>query len=225
MDLLPLFPLKLVALPGAALPLHIFEDRYKEMVGIAVQQQTEFGIILAQDQGIANIGCAVFVEKVLERFPDGRMDILCRGSRRFEIVELNEDMSYLRATVEFFDDDAPDGDPELSAPLEPEQPDLRERVVDAWRTLARKVAEGPIPELEMDDPLLSFQLGQTVGDLNLRQVLLQMRAEEERLRHLLTYFRTFESRQAQIAQARRLAPTNGHAKSALAPEDDGKSIP
>lgn len=217
MDLLPLFPLKLVALPGAALPLHIFEDRYQEMVGIAVQQQTEFGIILAQDQGIANIGCAVFVEKVLERFPDGRMDILCRGSRRFEIVELNEDKSYLRATVEFFDDDAPES--------APDQPALRERVVDAWRALARRVAEGPIPELDMDDPLLSFQLGQTVGDLNLRQVLLQMRAEDERLLHLLTYFQTFESRQAQIAQARRLAPTNGHAKSALAPEDDGQSIP
>ncbi len=211
MDLLPLFPLNLVALPGAAVPLHIFEDRYKEMVGIAIQQQTEFGIVLSQEQGIASIGCAVFVDKVLERFDDGRLDILCRGSRRFEIVEVNEDKNYLRATVQFFEDD----DRDVQAPAA-----LRTEVVEAWSALARRIAEAPLPDLDMADPQLSYQLGQTVGDPNLRQVLLQMRAEEERLRHLLTYFQTFESRQAQIAQARRLAPTNGHAKSAISREEE-----
>jgi len=211
-DLLPLFPLKIVALPGSVVPLHIFEERYQAMVGIAVQQQTEFGMVLAHDQGIANIGCSVFVEKVLQRHDDGRMDILCRGSRRFEIVLLNEEKDYLRATVQFFDDE----EPELATV---DFGLLREEAIRAWRSLAARVADGPIPELDMDDPKLSFQLGQTVGDLNLRQVLLQMRSEQERLRHLLTFFRTFESRQARIAEVRRLAPTNGHAKSAISQEE------
>lgn len=213
MDLLPLFPLQLVALPGAAVPLHIFEERYKEMVGIAIQQQTEFGIVLAQEQGIANVGCSVFVEKVLQRHEDGRMDILCRGSRRFEIVLLNEDKDYLRATVQFFDDE--DGE----TPFE-DLHALRQQTLTAWRTLAAKVADGPLPELDEDDPQLSFQLGQTVGDLNLRQVLLQFRSEKERLQQLLSFFRTFESRQARIAEARRLAPTNGHAKVSLGTEEE-----
>lgn len=211
-DLLPLFPLNLVALPGAAVPLHIFEERYKEMVGIAIQQQTEFGIVLSHEQGIANIGCSVFVEKVLERHDDGRMDILCRGSRRFEIVLLNEEEDYLRASVQFFDDDE-------GAPSEAESGSLRTKTITAWRSLAQRVADGPIPDLDLDDPQLSFQLGQTVGDANLRQVLLQMRSEEERLRHLLTFFQTFETRQLRIAEARRLAPTNGHAKSAITQEE------
>lgn len=211
-DLLPLFPLNLVALPGAAVPLHIFEDRYKEMIGIAIQQQTEFGIVLSHEQGIANIGCSVFVEKVLQRHDDGRMDILCTGSRRFEIVQLNEEKDYLRATVQFFDDD----EPESSEPV-PEG--LRTATIDAWRLLAERLAEGPIPELDAGNPRISFELGQTVGDVNLRQVLLQMRTEAERLQHLLTYFRTFESRQLRIAEARRLAPTNGHAKSSIVQEE------
>ncbi|MCW5962666.1 MAG: LON peptidase substrate-binding domain-containing protein [Bryobacterales bacterium] len=211
-DLLPLFPLNAVALPGAALPLHIFEDRYKEMIGIAIQQQTEFGIVLSHEQGIANIGCSVLVETVMQRHDDGRMDILCRGSRRFEIVQLNEEKDYLRATVQFFDDDESDGGKRATD-------ELRAATMDAWRFLAERVAEGPIPDLDADDPRISFELGQTVGDVNLRQVLLQMRSEAERLQHLLTYFRTFETRQARIAEARRLAPTNGHAKSSIAQEE------
>jgi Lon protease-like protein len=211
-DLLPLFPLKLVALPGAPVPLHIFEERYKEMVGIAIEQQTEFGIVLAHEQGVANIGCAVFVEKVLDRKEDGRMDILCRGSRRFEIVLLNEEKDYLRATVQFFDD-------ESEKPLEGGLSQLRQDTFAAWRELVAKLAEEPIPEFDLNDPQLSFRMASTVGDLNMRQVLLQMRTEEERLQQLLSFFRTFESRQQRIQEARRLAPTNGHAKSSMSGED------
>lgn len=210
-DLLPIFPLKLVALPGAPVPLHIFEARYKEMVGIALDQKTEFGIVLAHEQGVANIGCAVFVEEVLDRKEDGQLDILCRGSRRFEIVLLNEEKDYLRATVQFFDDEA--------SPAPSQLAELREETLAAWRLLVAKVAESAPPELDDDDPQLSFQMASTVGDLNVRQVLLQMRSEEERLQHLLAFFRTFEERQQRITEARRLAPTNGHAKAALKGDD------
>ena len=78
--LIPLFPLQLVVFPRTHLPLHIFEDRYKEMVGDAIRDGSEFGIVLAKEDGILNAGCTVMVEKVLEMYPDGRMDILTCGS-------------------------------------------------------------------------------------------------------------------------------------------------
>src|SRR5450432_3983381 len=103
--LLPLFPLHVVMFPRTRLPLHIFEDRYKEMVGDAIRDSSEFGIVLAKEDGILNAGCTVTVEKVLEMYPDGRMDILTCGQRRFEIVSLNEEKEYLQGEVEFFDDE------------------------------------------------------------------------------------------------------------------------
>ncbi len=203
-DLLPLFPLKMVALPGASTPLHIFEERYKEMVGIAIEHQTEFGIVLAPERGVAHVGCSVVVQSVLQRYDDGRMDILCVGKRRFEILLLNTDKSYLRASVQFFQDDEAEAAEGLPA--------LREDVYAAWKQVAKLVSAGKLPEIDPSDPQLSFLLGQAVADLNTRQILLQMRSEQERLRQLLTFFREFENRQTRTREAKRLAPTNGHAK-------------
>lgn len=201
-DLLPLFPLQLVALPKARIPLHIFEERYKEMVGDALARNSEFGIVLATEQGIVNVGCTVFVEKVLKRYEDGRMDILCQGSRRFEIVLLNEERQTLRASVHFFDDEE-----DLVADT------LREQAVEAWRQVERLLPEDPLAEPDLEEPQLSFQLARRLPDLNARQVLLQIRSEEERLRQLIAYFNELEKRQARVAHIRRVAPTNGHSKS------------
>src|ERR1051325_7621285 len=101
--LLPLFPLSLVVFPRTRLPLHIFEERYKEMIGDAIRDESEFGIVLAKKDGIVNAGCTVKVEKVMQMYPDGRMDIMARGERRFELEGLNEEKDYLRADVNFFD--------------------------------------------------------------------------------------------------------------------------
>ena len=106
--LLPLFPLQVVLLPGSQLPLHIFEDRYKEMIGEVLRDKLEFGVVLANEKGIVNTGCTATVDRVLREYPDGRLDILTRGRRRFEILLLNEERSFLRGAVEFFDDDEPD---------------------------------------------------------------------------------------------------------------------
>ena len=103
--LIPLFPLHVVVFPRTRLPLHIFEDRYKEMVGNAIRDRSEFGIVLAQEEGVVNTGCTVQVENVLQMYPDGRMDIVTRGLRRFEIVGIDEEKAFLQAEVNFFDDD------------------------------------------------------------------------------------------------------------------------
>src|SRR5436305_9565323 len=74
-DLLPLFPLHMVLLPGAPAGLHIFEERYKEMIGEAVDRSTEFGIVLAHEKGLVNTGCSASIREVKQKYEDGRMDI------------------------------------------------------------------------------------------------------------------------------------------------------
>ena len=198
-SLLPLFPLEAVAFPGLALPLHIFEERYKEMVGDAIQAGSEFGIVLAREEGIVNSGCTVVVEQVVHRYDDGRMDIVTRGRRRFEILSLNDELAYLRGEVEFFDDDDPG----------PAAPDVRERVLAQFRALG-EITERSGDEPAPDTPQISFFLAQAIPDLNFRQTLLSSRSEPDRLKQISAFLADFVPRQRLAARRRRLAPTNGH---------------
>jgi Lon protease-like protein len=96
--LLPLFPLQVVLLPGTQLPLHIFEDRYKQMIGEVLRDKLEFGVVLASEKGLVNTGCTASVDRVLKEYADGRLDILTRGRRRFEILLLNDERTFLRGS-------------------------------------------------------------------------------------------------------------------------------
>jgi Lon protease-like protein len=198
-NLLPLFPLRLVVFPRTPLPLHIFEERYKEMVGEAIREKSEFGIVLAKDDGIVNAGCTVVVKEVLKTYPDGRMDILTRGVRRFEILGLNEDKAYLRGEVQFFDDD--DSGP---APAE-----LREKALAQYHRL-QEAGELQTFEPEAADEQLSFQLAQAVEDLDFLNVLLRNRSESQRLEQLTDYLTRQVPKLRAAARMRKLAPLNGH---------------
>ena len=77
----PLFPLGLVLLPGEVVPLHIFEERYKLMIGECLDEEREFGIVWLSDDGLKEIGCAARIRRVIDRMEDGRMNILVEGSR------------------------------------------------------------------------------------------------------------------------------------------------
>ena len=81
MALLPLFPLEVVLLPGTPLPLHIFEPRYKEMIGECLANDAPFGVVRALEEGIAEVGCTAEIITVTKEYPDGRMDLICRGSQ------------------------------------------------------------------------------------------------------------------------------------------------
>ena len=81
----PLFPLGLVALPSELIPLHIFEERYKTMIGRCRQEGTEFGIVWMADDGLRQIGCACEIAEVLEELDDGRINLVVRGTRPFRI--------------------------------------------------------------------------------------------------------------------------------------------
>ncbi len=198
--LLPLFPLQAVVFPHAPFPLHIFEERYKEMVAEAIRTGSEFGIVLARQDGIVNSGCTVVVERVLHTFEDGRMDILTRGRRRFEILSLNDDKSYLRGDVEFFDDEDPG----------PAAPELCDRALSQYRSLRELSEADTDEEPAANDPQLSFHLAQLIPDLDFLQVLLSSRSEQQRLKQLTTFLAEFVPKQRQTSRMRQLAPRNGH---------------
>src|SRR5271157_3908338 len=122
------------------------------MVGEAIRGNSEFGIVLAREEGILNAGCTVVVDKLLRMHPDGRMDILTRGLRRFEISSLNEEKSYLQAEVEFFDDDD----------FEPTPPELRGQALSSFQELSAVAGGAERAEPDLEDPQLSFQLAQSL---------------------------------------------------------------
>ena len=199
-DLLPLFPLKVVLLPGAELPLHIFEDRYKEMIGEVMRDRVEFGVVLASDKGIVNTGCTATVEKVLRQYPDGRMDILTEGRRRFEIMMLNDERAFLRGSVEFFDDDE----------SEPAPGELQRRAIDGYNQLQALSSNQPLQSAEANARQLSFRLAQPVPDLPFRQSLLAMRSETERLRQITEFLPGYLTRQRRVQHVKDVAPRNGY---------------
>ena len=199
-DLLPLFPLSVVLFPRVLMPLHIFEERYKDMIGQAIPEKGEFGIVLSAEDGVADCGCTAIVEKVVQRYPDGRLDILVRGKRRFEILDLNTEQPLLRGSVSFFNDDET---------ARAEVDDL-EKAVSGFRKLARFLHEQSSSEPEWNDPQLSFQLAQLIPDLEFRQRLLVCRSEADRITMLAEFFPQHINQQRHVAHIKEVAPTNGH---------------
>jgi Lon protease-like protein len=196
---LPLFPLRVVVFPRTRLPLHIFEERYKEMVGNAIRDESEFGVVLARDGGIVNAGCSVTVERVTEMYADGRMDIVTLGKRRFEVSTINEEKEYLQGEVSFFDDDD----------FAPTPADLREEVLGQYRALVDLGQNASQTQPDLADAQLSFQLAQTVPDLDFLHRLLRQRSETTRLKELSKFLAEYVPRQRIIERMKALAPTNG----------------
>lgn len=202
-DALPLFPLGVVLFPGAELPLHIFEERYKEMIGDVLRDEAEFGVIFASEKGMANIGCTAVVEQVLKRYPDGRMDILCRGRKRFEVLMLDQERSYLRANVVVI----PDEDSGEASDL------VRQRVLSGWVKLMMMEHGGMVEDMPSETrPYLSFYVARLIPDVEFRQQLLTLPGEKERMEALANYLPEFIEREKLIRHVRRVAPLNGHSK-------------
>jgi Lon protease-like protein len=105
--IIPIFPLGLVLLPRMNLPLHIFEDRYKQMIKACLANDRVFGIVYFSGKQFETKGCTARIIDILKRYDDGRLDITTRGENRFKIEALFEQKPFLEAQVEFFDDAPP----------------------------------------------------------------------------------------------------------------------
>ena len=167
---LGLFPLGVVLLPTERVPLHVFEPRYMELIGECLETDGEFGLLYADEDGVREVGTLARISEVLERFDDGRLNVLVVGSRRFRVERLTRGRSFLTADVEALDDGAGDVDTEISS-----------RAVGAFRALAALAgveADDPDPS----SPQLSFELAAQVELVpDAKQQLLESVSEQERL--------------------------------------------
>src|SRR5215210_5780349 len=129
----PLFPLRIVVLPGELVPLHIFEDRYKTMIGECLEEDREFGIVWVADDGLKEVGCTVAITELLERTDDGRMNILTRGSAPFRLLRRIEEMPYPAGDIELLEDEDEDeeGEAEVADEARERYAELVERVTDS----------------------------------------------------------------------------------------------
>lgn len=183
-----------------ALPLHIFEPRYKEMIGECLKNDSAFGVVRAVEDGVAQIGCSAEVVTVIKKYDDGRMDIVTRGLRRFEIVELNQERSFMQANVTFLND-GPDA-----------QPTEKKKAFDLHHSLLLMAASGQtIPTLDPPDEFLSFYLiSQLPVDLDFKQTILAMPTETQRLSTLIEYYETIIPKLQKMLQAKKKSGSNGH---------------
>jgi Lon protease-like protein len=194
----PLFPLGIVALPHEMVPLHIFEERYKTMVGECLERGSEFGIVWAADDGQRPVGCAMEIAEVLERMEDGRMNILARGTRPFRIVDEHADLPYPAGTVEF-----------LADKDEPPDEGTASSAHEAYSALVEQATDRTLDPGELA-AMTAYEMAATVDfGLEAKQGLLDLRSENARLRLVGRLFRAAIKRLQFIERAQERARSNG----------------
>jgi uncharacterized protein len=199
--LLPLFPLDVVLFPGTPLPLHVFEPRYKELISECLEHKRTFGILRAQEDGLADVGCTAEIVAVTNTYPDGRMDIVTEGRERFEVLEVDEQRSFLRGDVVYFQDD----------PDNPSAQQVEHAIKLHREILTMGGAQQSLPPAE---DKISFYLASSLPlDLDFKQALLEMRSETERIEAVTTAFEAILPKLRRAVQSRQKAGGNGHAHS------------
>jgi Lon protease-like protein len=194
----PLFPLGLVLLPGELVPLHIFEERYKLMIGECLEQESEFGIIWLSDDGLKEVGCAARIARVLERFDDGRLNVLVEGTEPFRLTRRIEDLPY------------PAGDVEPLADDRDTDEDALERARSRYADLVEEVTEDR-PEPEALAQLDAYGMAATLEVAPAaKQALLELRSESGRLEQLESLFAEALQRIKMAERAAERASGNGH---------------
>jgi Lon protease-like protein len=194
----PLFPLGLVALPSELVPLHVFEERYKTMMARCLEEESEFGIVWLADDGLREVGCACEIAEVLERMPDGRLNLVARGTRAFRIAARQEELAYPAGTVEFLEDRQEEVDAEAAAHARAVYADLVSQATDRD------------PDAEEIGGMTAYEMAATVEfGLEAKQGLLDLRSETARMRLVTRLFRAAIKRLDFIDRAQARARSNG----------------
>lgn len=201
---IPLFPLGVVLLPGLPLPLHIFEERYKEMINYCINEHQEFGVAYYDGSKLRSNGCAARIDNVLKRYEDGRLDIMTVGTRRFRVTAVDSSQSFLQADVEFYNDsDAGDPDAETE----------RQGALNALKEFAR-YSERPIDTetlAGLDPTALSFLIAGTDAFSSAeKQRLLEIDSTRERLQKCVMALEQTLERLRLNEEIKQIIGTNGH---------------
>ena len=211
--LFPLFPLEIVLLPEEPLPLHIFEERYKRMIGECLKAKSagspeqEFGVILAKDKEMQPVGCGARIVNLTRKYSDGRMDILTVGTRRFDVLATDEERAYLRGDVEFFDDDN-------GADTAGE--DDAQSAIALFRDAMQRLHKSRDMPIHLPKPYryLSFRIAAPLPfDPDFKQQLLSIRNEAERLHEVTLGMESLIAQLDLLDKARSKAGGNGNIRS------------
>jgi Lon protease-like protein len=198
---IPLFPLNVVLFPGANLPLHIFEPRYREMVKTCLQEKSEFGMLLSMPNGVARVGCTAEIVEVVKHYPDGRMDILTVGRAPFRVVNLFSDNPLLEGHVDYLEDREAPGNPSVQRALV--------ELYEACHTLIYDDYPKNLQGTPSDE--LSFLVAGTLPmDLLWKQQILELRSESDRQERLVAYLREWAPHLQKSEAMRQRAGGNGH---------------
>jgi ATP-dependent Lon protease len=181
-------------------PLHIFEERYRDLVRHCLETEDPFGIVWIDEDALARVGCTARVERVLQRYEDGRLDIVAVGEERFRIEEVRQERLYLTAQV---------------ASYEPAEgvvdPSARERVITLHMKLLELAGETLRPHVYEGPKRISYVVAQNAGlDLNRKQEVLELPTEEERLGYLAAYLEQLIPEVREGRERRRKVQSNGH---------------
>ncbi len=198
---IPLFPLNVVLLPGAELPLHIFEPRYRAMVKSCLEEKSEFGMLLSLPNGVARVGCTAEILEVAKRYGDGRMDILTVGRVPFRVLELITENPLMEGQVDYLEDRESPGNPRIQRQLV--------ELFEACHTLIyddypKNLEGAPSEEL-------SYLVAATLPmDLLWKQQILELRSESDRQERLVAYLREWAPHLQKKEAMRQRAGGNGH---------------
>ena len=169
MEEIGLFPLGIVLLPTERVPLHIFEPRYKELIGECLEDDEEFGLVYADEDGVREVGTRARVTEVLDRLEDGRLNVLVEGGERFRVERMTRGRTFMTAEVETIEDE--DAGPAPAAT----------RALGSFRALAALAGAEP-EEPDESSPRLSFEIAAQVElAADAKQRLLELRSEPDRL--------------------------------------------
>jgi len=200
---IPLFPLDIVLFPGQAVPLHIFEPRYRQMTRYCIDSQNPFGIVRATGVTLAQTGCSAMIIKVLKEYEDGRSDILTAGQNAFRLLRTHEEKPYMEADVEYLEEDFIGVDFAVS-----------ERLEELCDQCHRLIYGQDAPKFETEGGIsLAYHVASELPiELAMRQKLLEIRSESERQAQLVSHLTEWYPRLQRRERVRGKAAGNGHGK-------------
>lgn len=201
---LPLFPLNVVLFPDSALPLHIFEEKYRILIGRCIEDDgMEFGINYVEVDKVSLVGCTAIVRDVVKRYENGQLDIVVEGSRRFEIHSMDENVApYQVGMVSFFEDQFGEVDTRLA-----------EETLSLYNRLVDVVYKSEVHRLSIKSGGhdISFAIARKAGmDLQQRQRLLEMRSENQRLKMLRSYLSAVVPKLQHSEEVQRVISSDGY---------------
>jgi len=202
-DYLPLFPLDVVLFPEMLLPLHIFEERYKEMIGECLQGKSVFGVLYAHGDRVERIGCTAEISQVVRRYPDGRMDLVAVGKKRFQVSFFDSQRAYLQADFEWLPDTDAEGEP---------SEERARRTLELFGKVCKLTGQDPEdPSREFSRQGLAFSLASRLQLTNeIRQCILEALSEDSRLELLAEHLSELVPILTSRHKLARQAGSNGH---------------